>query len=63
VQVRGAPWGVQDASGTISAPAWRRKPSWYLLTTEDRMIRQPAQRAMVTRAGATVVEVAGSHAI
>ena len=57
------PWGVGALSGTISAPAWRTKPSWYLLTTEDRMIPPPAQRAMATRAGATVVEAAGSHAI
>jgi pimeloyl-ACP methyl ester carboxylesterase len=57
------PWGVEAASGTISAPAWRTKPSWYLVTTEDRMIPPPAQRAMATRAGATVAEAAGSHAI
>jgi pimeloyl-ACP methyl ester carboxylesterase len=46
-----------------STPAWRTKPSWYLLTTEDRMIPPPAQRAMSERAGSKVVEVAGSHAI
>ena len=57
------PWGVGALGGTISAPAWRTKPSWYLVTTEDRMIPPPAQRAMATRAGATVVEAAGSHAI
>jgi pimeloyl-ACP methyl ester carboxylesterase len=50
-------------SGAISEPAWRTKPSWYLLTTEDRMIPPDAQRAMSKRAGATVVEVKGSHAV
>jgi pimeloyl-ACP methyl ester carboxylesterase len=57
------PWGLAAVSGTISEPAWRAKPSWYLLTTEDRMIPPPAQRFMSQRAGATVVEVAGSHAV
>jgi pimeloyl-ACP methyl ester carboxylesterase len=57
------PWGVEALSGTISEPAWRSKPTWYLVSTEDRMIPPPAQRFMSTRAGATVVEVAGSHAI
>ncbi|WP_131765045.1 alpha/beta hydrolase [Candidatus Protofrankia californiensis] len=57
------PWGVEALSGTISEPAWRIKPSWYLIATEDRMIPPPAQRSMSARAGSTVVEVAGSHAI
>ena len=57
------PWGVEALSGAISEPAWRSKPSWYLVATEDRMIPPPAQRSMAARAGSTVVEVAGSHAI
>ena len=57
------PWGVAALSGSVSEPAWRVKPSWYLVTTEDRMIPPPAQRAMSERADATEVEVAGSHAI
>ena len=57
------PWGVEALSGTISEPAWRTKPSWYLVATEDKMIPPPAQRFMSERAGSTVVEVAGSHAI
>jgi pimeloyl-ACP methyl ester carboxylesterase len=57
------PWGVEALSGTISQAAWRTKPSWYLVATEDRMIPPPAQRFMSKRAGSTVVEVAGSHAI
>jgi len=44
-------------------PAWRTKPSWYLVATDDRMIPPPAQRFMAARAGSSVVEVAGSHAI
>jgi pimeloyl-ACP methyl ester carboxylesterase len=57
------PWGVDALGGTVDEPAWRSKPSWYLVTTEDRMIPPPAQRAMSARAGSTVVEAAGSHAI
>ena len=57
------PWGVEALSGTISEPAWKTKPSWYLVATEDKMIPPAAQRFMSKRAGSTVVEAAGSHAI
>jgi pimeloyl-ACP methyl ester carboxylesterase len=57
------PWGVGALAGTISEPAWRGKPAWYLLTTEDKMIPPRAQRAMSQRAGATVTEVAASHSV
>jgi pimeloyl-ACP methyl ester carboxylesterase len=57
------PWGVEALGGTISEPAWKTKPSWYLVATDDKMIPPSAQRLMSKRAGSTVVEVAGSHAI
>ena len=57
------PWGVEALSGTISEPAWKSKPSWYLITTDDKMIPSDAQRFMSKRAGSTVVEAKGSHAI
>jgi pimeloyl-ACP methyl ester carboxylesterase len=57
------PWGLEALNGIISQPAWRTKPSWYLLSTEDRMIPPDAQRAMSKRAGSTVVEVKASHAV
>ena len=57
------PWGVEALSGAISQPAWKTKPSWYLVSTEDKMIPPDAQRAMSKRAGSTVVEVKGSHAV
>lgn len=57
------PWGLDALAGAISEPAWRSKPSWYLVATEDKMIPPPAQRQMATRAGATIAEAAGSHAI
>jgi len=57
------PWALAALSGSVDVPAWKTKPSWYLVATEDRMIPPPAQRFMSTRAGATVTEVPGSHAI
>jgi pimeloyl-ACP methyl ester carboxylesterase len=57
------PWGVEALRGVISEPAWRTKPSWYLVVTEDKMIPPDAQRAMSKRAGSKVVEIKGSHAI
>ena len=57
------PWGVEALSGKISEPAWKTKPSWYLIATDDKMIPPDAQRSMSRRAGSTVVEVKGSHAI
>jgi pimeloyl-ACP methyl ester carboxylesterase len=57
------PWGLDALNGAVSQAAWRSKPSWYLVATDDRMIPPPAQRLMATRAGAAVSEAAGSHAI
>jgi pimeloyl-ACP methyl ester carboxylesterase len=57
------PWGLEAAGGTISEPAWRSKPSWYLVTADDRMIPPSLQREMSERAGSTVSETPGSHSI
>lgn len=57
------PWGMEAFQGMVSQPAWKAKPSWYLVATDDRMIPPVAQRAMSQRAGSTVVEVRGSHAV
>ncbi|KAF5997436.1 MULTISPECIES: alpha/beta fold hydrolase [Streptomyces] len=57
------PWGLDALGGTVTLPAWRTKPSFYLVATDDRMIPPPAQRAMAERAGATVSETGGSHAV
>jgi pimeloyl-ACP methyl ester carboxylesterase len=57
------PWGVEALGGANTKPAWKSKPSWYLLVTDDQMIPIGAQRLMAKRAGATVVEVGGSHSI
>ncbi len=57
------PWGVDALGGVVVEPAWKSKPSWYLQVRDDRMIPYPAQQFMAKRAGATVAEVPGSHAI
>jgi pimeloyl-ACP methyl ester carboxylesterase len=57
------PWGLDALAGAVSQPAWRTKPSWYLVAADDGMIPPPAQRFMAQRAGAKVTEHAGSHAI
>jgi pimeloyl-ACP methyl ester carboxylesterase len=57
------PWGLAALNGTVTQPAWKTKPSWYLIATDDKMIPPPAQHAMSKRAGSTVVEVKGSHAV
>jgi pimeloyl-ACP methyl ester carboxylesterase len=57
------PWGLEALNGAVSEPAWKTKPSWYLIATDDKMIPPPAQRFMSKRAGSTVVEAKGSHSI
>jgi pimeloyl-ACP methyl ester carboxylesterase len=57
------PWGAQALEGKISSPAWKSKPSWYLVAQNDRIIPPDAQRAMAGRAGATVQAIPGSHAL
>ena len=57
------PWGVAALAGKASVPAWKSKPSTYLVATDDHMIPPAAQQAMASRAKAQVIEAKGSHAI
>ena len=57
------PWGLEALNGAVTSPAWKSKPSWYLVATQDRMIPPPAQHAMAKRAGAAVSETAASHSL
>jgi len=57
------PWGLEALTGSVTQAAWKTKPSWYLVATDDHMIPPDAQRFMSKRAGATVVETKGSHAL
>jgi pimeloyl-ACP methyl ester carboxylesterase len=45
----------------ITMAAWKTKPSWYLVSTEDQIIPPDAERLMAKRAGSKVAEVKGSH--
>jgi pimeloyl-ACP methyl ester carboxylesterase len=57
------PWGVAALTGAVTEASWKNKPSWYLVAKDDKMIPPAAQRGMSQRAGSTVVEVPGSHAV
>ena len=57
------PWGLDALNGEVTSPAWKTKPSWYLVATDDHMIPVPAQRMMANRAGAKTTDQAGSHAV
>ncbi|WP_409564949.1 alpha/beta hydrolase [Microvirga sp.] len=57
------PWGEEALKGTISTLAWKSKPSWYIVTAQDRMIAPDAQRMMAKRAGATISEAQASHSV
>jgi pimeloyl-ACP methyl ester carboxylesterase len=52
------------AFGTpINAPAWREKPTYGIVATQDRMINPDLERFMYKRANAHVTEIEGSHVI
>jgi pimeloyl-ACP methyl ester carboxylesterase len=57
------PAGVDAINGAVTDPAWRDKPSWYLVAADDHMIPPAAQRAMAERAKSTVSETPASHAV
>lgn len=57
------PWGLAAVQAEIAAAAWKEKPAYFLLTTQDRMIPPSAQRAMAQRAKARILELASSHAV
>jgi pimeloyl-ACP methyl ester carboxylesterase len=57
------PFAAKAWDDPVTDPAWRSKPSWYLIATQDHMITPSAQRAMAQRAGAQTVEVPASHAV
>ena len=57
------PWGLDALNGSVTSASWKTKPSWYLVATDDKMSPPDAQRFMSKRAGATVVETKGSHAV
>ena len=48
-------------AGKTTHAAWRSKPSWYAVSTEDRTINPDLERFMAKRMGATTIEVKASH--
>jgi len=56
-------WPFQKAllTGQTTHAAWRSKPSWYAVSTEDRTINPDLQRFMAKRMGANTIEVKASH--
>jgi pimeloyl-ACP methyl ester carboxylesterase len=57
------PISASAIGAPIVNPAWRNKPSWYAVATEDRQINPELERFMAKRAGSVTIEVKGSHAI
>jgi pimeloyl-ACP methyl ester carboxylesterase len=55
------PISVKSIQEPMPAPAWRSKPTWYLLAEEDRMINPKTQRFMAERMKATVKSFAVDH--
>ena len=57
------PASVAAFGATLPVAAWRTKPSWAVLTTEDRALSPDLQRWMYRRAGSKVTEIKTSHAV
>jgi pimeloyl-ACP methyl ester carboxylesterase len=57
------PWGIEAIAGKITEAAWKAKPVYFLLATEDRMVPPALQREMAERARAEITEVTSSHAV
>ncbi|MCB8882679.1 alpha/beta hydrolase [Acidisoma cellulosilytica] len=57
------PANVQSLGGNISAPAWKIKPSWYIVASEDGAIQPSLERAMAETIGAETTEISASHVV
>ena len=57
------PWGLAAVQTKITNPAWKQKPAYFMLTTQDHMIPPVLQRAGAKRAGAQLREIESSHAV
>jgi pimeloyl-ACP methyl ester carboxylesterase len=55
------PWALSAVSAPITHPAWKTKPSWYLVSANDQMIPPDVERMYAKRMKAVTEEVAGSH--
>jgi len=55
------PISTEAFTHKVTNPAWKTKPTWYMVATEDRSINPEQERMMAKRAHATTVEVKASH--
>ena len=55
------PISTEAFTHKVTNPAWKAKPTWYMVATEDRSINPEQERMMAKRARATTVEVKSSH--
>jgi pimeloyl-ACP methyl ester carboxylesterase len=56
------PIAARCFSDPAGPPAWKKLPSWFMVSTQDRMINPDLERFMAARIGARTVEVRSSHA-
>jgi pimeloyl-ACP methyl ester carboxylesterase len=57
------PLAVSTFVAVFNHPAWKSKPSWYIVATEDQTIPPDGERFMAKRAGSKVTEIKGSHVV
>lgn len=57
------PWGLGAVTANADRIGWKLKQSYFMVTTEDRMVPPSGQRRMAKRAGAEIVEIKSSHAV
>jgi pimeloyl-ACP methyl ester carboxylesterase len=57
------PVSAKALAAPVTTAAWRTKPSWYVVATDDRIINPELQRYMAKRAGSKTVEIKGSHSV
>ena len=57
------PLSIRAASATVSTPAWKTKPSYAVIATQDRSLNPDLQRQMYKRSGTISTEIAASHAV
>jgi len=55
-------FSVDSFTSPVKSPAWKSKPSWYLVATSDRSINPDQERKMAKRMNAKTIEVNSSHA-
>jgi pimeloyl-ACP methyl ester carboxylesterase len=55
------PLAMSAFGDVMGVPAWKTRPSWYLVATDDQALPPAAERQFAARMGATTVEIPSSH--